>query len=140
MNGKIDVVKLWIEKADHDLGTAQLPSLYLSKYKDTIAFHCQQAVEKYLKGYLVFLDIAFKKSHSLTYLLSLISQKETISDELYDNAAELEDFSVEIRYPDISIDLTDEDIHDAIVIVKEFREYILNKVKLDIKYSDIVKQ
>ena len=50
----------WIEKADRDLGTAQLIHAYLPDYLDTIAFHCQQAVEKYLKAYLYFLEIPFK--------------------------------------------------------------------------------
>lgn len=50
MTKKIDIVKSWIEKGDHDLGTAQVTFLYIPRYRDTIAFHCQQAVEKYLKG------------------------------------------------------------------------------------------
>ena len=45
MSEKIDIVRQWIEKADHDLGTAQVTYLYIPKYRDTIAFHCQQAVE-----------------------------------------------------------------------------------------------
>ncbi len=57
MSVKIDIVKQWIEKGDHDLGTAQVTYLYLPQYRDTIAFHCQQAAEKYLKGYLIYLDI-----------------------------------------------------------------------------------
>jgi HEPN domain-containing protein len=61
MSEKIDIVKQWMEKADHDLGTAQLTFLYLQEYRDTIAFHCQQAAEKYLKSYLLFLDIQFKR-------------------------------------------------------------------------------
>ncbi len=46
MSEKIEIVKQWIEKGDHDLGTAQVTYLYLPKYRDTIAFHCQQAAEK----------------------------------------------------------------------------------------------
>jgi HEPN domain-containing protein len=78
MNEKIDLIKQWIEKGDHDLDTARVTFLYLPNYRDTIAFHCQQAVEKYLKGFLFYLDIHFKKSHSLNYLLSLLTQKKLI--------------------------------------------------------------
>lgn len=70
----LDIVKNWIESGDHDLGSAHLIFQHIPKYRDTIAFHCQQAVEKYLKGYLFFLGIAFRRSHDLNYLLSLISQ------------------------------------------------------------------
>ena len=50
-------VNEWIEKADHDLGTAILTFKHIKEYRDTIAFHCQQATEKYLKSYLIFLQI-----------------------------------------------------------------------------------
>lgn len=110
MSEKIDIVKQWIEKADHDLGTGQVTYLYIPQYCDTIAFHCQQAAEKYLKGFLLFLDIPFKRQHSLNYLLGLLSQKIEISNELYDNASVLEDFAVEIRYPDTSVNLSDDEI------------------------------
>lgn len=140
MTEKIDIVKSWIEKGDHDLGTAQVTFLYIPRFRDTVAFHCQQAVEKYLKGYLFFTDTVFKRTHNLNYLLSLVSLFDSVSDNLYDKAAELEDFSVEIRYPDTSIDLSDEDIHQALSIAREFRTYVLGKMGLNIVYEDIVKE
>lgn len=140
MNERIDEVKKWIEKADHDLGTAQVVYLYLPKYRDTIAFHCQQAAEKYLKGFLIFLDIQFKRQHSLNYLLSLISQKIKISDEMFDNASELEDYAVEIRYPDTIIELTNAEIEQALHISKHIRKYVLNQMNLKIDFEDIKKE
>lgn len=139
MNERIDFVKHWIEKADHDLGTAQVTYLYLPEYRDTIAFHCQQAVEKYLKGYLFFLDIPFKKIHSLNYLLSILSKKVEISTELFDKASELEDFAIEIRYPDSIISLSDKDLKQSFQIVKFFRNFVLNKMNLTIHYNDVKK-
>jgi len=131
MSAKHDVIRKWIDQADQDLGTARLTQAHIPEYKETIAFHCQQAVEKYLKSYLLFLDIPFKRSHYLIYLLGLVSTKETVTDKLYDNAAELEDFSVEVRYPDSTIVLTDEDISRALEIAGEFRSYVLGRMKLD---------
>jgi hypothetical protein len=46
MNEKTETIKKWFEKADHDLGTAQLTFLHIPEYRDAISFHCQQAVEK----------------------------------------------------------------------------------------------
>jgi len=140
MSEKIDIVKQWIEKADHDLGTAQVTYLYIPKYLDTIAFHCQQAAEKYLKGFLLFLDIPYKKQHSLNYLLGVISQKVEISDELYDNASELEDFAVEIRYPDTSVDLSDDEIQQAFKIAKLIRAFVLTQMNLTVDYEDVKKE
>jgi len=136
MSENLNIVRLWIEKADHDLGTAQIVHTYIPGFRDIITFHCQQAVEKYLKSYLLFLDIPFKRTHNLTFLLGLISEKENVTKEFYDKAAELEDFAVEIRYPDTIIELTDKDIERAIFIAKEFRKYIMTKMNLDIEYKE----
>lgn len=140
MTGKIDIVKQWIEKADHDLGTAQVTFLYLPKYADTVAFHWQQAAEKYLKGYLLFLEVPFQKLHSLNYLLSLISQKEAIGNEIFDKASVLEDFAVSIRYPDSSVELSDEDIRQAFAIARFFRDFVLTRMNLTIDYEDVRKE
>jgi HEPN domain-containing protein len=140
MNEKNDIVKQWIKKADHDLGTVQVTYLYLPQYSDTVAFHCQQAAEKYLKGFLFFLDIPFNRQHSLNYLLGLLSSKIEISNELYENASELEEFAVEIRYPDSSVDLSDDEIKRAFKIAKLIRTFVLTQMNLTIDYEDVKKE
>ena len=59
----------WMAKADNDLKSAA----YLLKIKDcptdTVCFHAQQCVEKYLKGFLQEHRIIFSKTHSLPVLL-----------------------------------------------------------------------
>lgn len=140
MNNKIEIVKQWIEKGDHDLGTAQVTFLYLPQYRDTIAFHCQQAAEKYLKGFLIFLDIPFQKRHSLNYLLGLISKKIEVTNNIYDNASILEDFAVEIRYPDTVLELSNEDILQAFSISKFIRGYVLSLMSITMDYDDVKKE
>jgi Uncharacterized conserved protein related to C-terminal domain of eukaryotic chaperone, SACSIN len=71
MDKREQLVNQWITKADHDLGMAELAIANKPEYKDLICFHCQQSAEKYLKAYLVHLNIDFKKSHS-TPLLFLV--------------------------------------------------------------------
>jgi HEPN domain-containing protein len=110
MNENDQIIKLWIEKADHDLGSAKLIFLHLPDYFDTIAFHCQQAVEKYIKAMLVYYGIEFQRSHNLIYLLDLLSQKIQISESEYDKAILLNGFSVQIRYPDKNIYLSKEEL------------------------------
>ena len=38
---------------------------------DTLCFHCQQGVEKFLKGFLIALDIEFGRIHNIEYLSEL---------------------------------------------------------------------
>jgi HEPN domain-containing protein len=94
MNGNELIVKEWIIKADHDLGSAKLIFLHIPDYFDTIAFHCQQAVEKYLKAILVFCNIEFQRTHNLVYLLELLSRSINIDEDTFDKAIILNGFSV----------------------------------------------
>ena len=99
MNDKETHIQLWMQRAEHDLGTAKITYLHLPQYYDTIAFHCQQTVEKCMKAMLVFYDIQFIRTHNLVYLLTLLADKIEIAEELQQNAILLNSFSVEIRYP-----------------------------------------
>jgi HEPN domain-containing protein len=116
------IIKSWIEKADHDLGSAKIIFQHLPDYFDTIAFHCQQAVEKYIKACLVNLNIDFKRSHDLLYLLELLSGQTDVTTETFDKAIQLNEYSVEIRYPNQIIFLSNEELKSAISIADEFRE------------------
>lgn len=119
MNDKRATVEQWLVKADHDLTTAHLVQNHLPDYKDTIAFHCQQAVEKTLKAYLIHLDIGFKRSHDLIYLLDILEQPDVFTRDDYDRLARLQDYAVEIRYPNDSIFLSHDEVADALAIADD---------------------
>ncbi|MCH8317238.1 MAG: HEPN domain-containing protein [Bacteroidetes bacterium] len=101
---------------------------HIPEYRDIIGFHCQQAVEKYLKSYLIFLEIDFEYKHNLAYLLDLIGSKYKFSDQHYKMVDKLENYSIKIRYPDKIIEPTNKELQDAINIADKFREIILNKI------------
>ncbi len=125
MNEQIEDIKDWIEKADHDLGSAKIIYLHLPDYFDTIAFHCQQAVEKYLKALLVYYHIEFSRSHDLVYLLELLTNKVDIDDSKFGKAFSLNNVGVQIRYPNKIINLTKEEIESALEISQEFRDFVV---------------
>jgi HEPN domain-containing protein len=126
----LEIVNLWIKKADHDLGSAKLIYLHIPDYFDTIAFHCQQAVEKYIKAALTYMDIEFQRSHDLPYLLELLSRKVEIKSEIFDKAILLNGFSIEIRYPDQIIHLTEDELKSAISIADDFRQFAISVIGL----------
>lgn len=64
------IISAWINKTDHDLGSAKLIFHHIPDYYDIIAFHCQQAVEKYIKASLIYFQIEFLRSHDLLYFWS----------------------------------------------------------------------
>ena len=118
-------VEDWLEKGDHDLGSAKIIFQYISEYFDTIAFHCRQSVEKYVKALLVLYNIEFPRSHDLPFLLELLSCKRKVESVQFDKAIILNNFSIEIRYPDKTIQLSSEELTEAIEIAEYFREYAL---------------
>lgn len=130
MSGIRNIVKEWIEKADHDLGSAKLIYLHLPEYFDTIGFHCQQATEKYLKSMLEHFEIEYQRTHNLVYLLDLLSLKMDIQDEIYDKTILLNGFSVQIRYPDTTIYLTKDELETAIKISQEFRDLAIKTTEI----------
>lgn len=75
-NPQLAVLRQWVEKAEHDLTAArQIQKLGKAAPTDTICFHAQQCVEKYLKAALVNLGIPFAKTHDIEVLMKLIPPK-----------------------------------------------------------------
>ncbi|MBM2817043.1 MAG: hypothetical protein HW421_3805 [Ignavibacteria bacterium] len=130
MNELTEQSKQWIENADHDLGSAKIILLHLPDYFDTILFHCQQAVEKYIKAILVFNEIEFERSHDLVYLLELLSGIYEISEDKYKKAVSLNGYSVQIRYPNKIMKLSKEELEEAISISQEFMELTIELISL----------
>ena len=120
----------WMHKADHDIGMAELALAQKPEYSDAICFHCQQAAEKHLKALLVFKKIEFKRTHSLTYLLDLISEKINISEKLYSYVEKLESFAVEVRYPDDMYEPTPEEAKGALNAAIKIKTFVLSKIKI----------
>ena len=131
MKEQNEEINEWIEKADHDLGSAKVIFLHLPDYFDTIAFHCQQAVEKYLKATLIYCGIEFSRSHDLIYLLELLSQRIEIDNSRFKRAFSLNSFGVQIRYPNKIVKLTKEELELAIEISHEFRSFAVNIIGVE---------
>ena len=67
-----DLVRQWITKAEIDFRTADRLIQDSDPIRESIAFHCQQAVEKYVKAFLVRHQREFPKTHDLDLLLTLV--------------------------------------------------------------------
>jgi HEPN domain-containing protein len=96
---KSELIDKWYDKAERDLITATLIATQITNFNDIVGFHCQQCAEKYIKAYLVFLDIAVPKTHDLERLLFLLEPYTNIPASVYQAAVYIDDFSVEVRYP-----------------------------------------
>lgn len=126
--GKIDTTKLWFRKAKNDLISAEKLSSGDNPVLDTAIYHCQQAAEKTLKGFLVFNEIEFSKTHDLRTLINLGSIKDNALIELTNAAESLTPYAVEYRYPDDIMEPDINEFNDAYRYAKFVYEFILNKM------------
>lgn len=107
----IHEVRQWLHKADHDLrSAARLMKGDDEPLLDTAVYHCQQAAEKVLKGYLTAHGVVFSKIHLLSPILSLCSDIDSTFVQLSDAAELLTPLATEFRYPG---DIMDPDPADA---------------------------
>ncbi|MFH0842881.1 MAG: HEPN domain-containing protein [Bacteroidota bacterium] len=122
-------MKNWILLADEDVSV--IDSLFNSSpeiYARTICFHSHQAVEKYLKAFLVFHNIDFPRTHDLEFLLK---ECQKIDKSGFDfDFGSLTDFGVSIRYPDDFIIPDKEDTIRFREISKRVKKVVESKIKV----------
>ena len=116
----------WLEKADHDLIAAQLIIDIQPLILDIACFHCQQAVEKYLKAYLVFKKQDFPKTHNLDILLKNCLDLNVVFASI--DLLNLEDFAVRGRYPHDFIMPTDEETRHFYQIALAVKTLVLKEI------------
>ena len=105
-NDIIRVIKEWLAKAENDLKNAA-HTLKLGKEcpTDTVCFHAQQCIEKYLKSLLVFRSIPFPKTHNILVLMTLVPP--ALRPELdVDQQNELTKYATVLRYPDCGTEIS----------------------------------
>jgi HEPN domain-containing protein len=96
---RLIVTRQWIQKAENDLKNAAY-TLQMGKEcpTDTVCFHAQQCVEKYLKALLVFQGTDFPRTHDISQLLALLPDGVrplmTVEEQ-----ARLTDYATITRYP-----------------------------------------
>lgn len=115
----------WLKKAEEDLYVTQ-HLLTLNDAPPTICcFHAQQAVEKYLKAYLITKNILVPKTHDLELLVKLSTDINPLFNDILSKANSLSNYSVIPRYPDMLDDLTIEDAKKAYRKALEIKHFIL---------------
>jgi HEPN domain-containing protein len=93
------VAREWTAKGDNDLKNA-VHTLKLGKEcpTDTVCFHAQQCVEKYLKAFLVALEKPFPKIHDIESLISLMPKDIHIGLTV-EEQRRLTEYATVLRYP-----------------------------------------
>lgn len=129
MENKSNLVQQWIQKAEDDLSAAEFLIKSENILTSIVCFHCQQSAEKFIKAYLVHLNIEFGNSHDLDYLLGLIEMRNDFEPSLYTIIDRFENFAVEVRYPNQKFEPAVEDAQVALEASIKVKSIILSKIK-----------
>jgi HEPN domain-containing protein len=124
-----DYLNNWLVKAEHDLKAAEheLNRVESDVITDIVCFHCQQAVEKYLKAYLITHKVEFGKTHNLEYILELCAKIDKAFSDL--ELGKLSFYAVEIRYPDEFYLPTLEETRKSFELAGKIKDFVLPRIK-----------
>jgi len=125
MNPFPDEVRAWLHKANSDLLSAQILVEHSPLVLGPAAFHCQQAVEKMLKAFLVWRSVPFEKVHSLVYLMDLCETREPGFASLREETESLAPYAVEIRYPGDALEISLGEARKALAAAEAVWDFVL---------------
>ena len=119
----------WLHKANADMGVAEHLLSEKEVFLNAIAFHSEQAAEKYLKAFLAWHEVDFPKTHDLDLLLDLVQTVDKPMAGMLRDVIVLTPYGVELRYPGDRPDATPGDAREAVELAGKVREAILTALK-----------
>ncbi len=122
----IDFIKQWLLKANEDLLVVNKLTEFEIVATSSVCFHCQQAVEKFLKAFLIANGIDIKKTHNIEFLLSECSDID--KDFIGIDPKELSDFGVDARYPGDMYIPEESETLEYKKLAYEIKEFVENKI------------
>lgn len=116
----------WLVKARQDMRSAEI----LHKHggdNDTISYFCQQAAEKYLKGFLLKHTAVNQEGHNLVKLCKKAALYDRHMETFIKDCAFLNTYYAETRYPQEDPLVVDEnDVQECMRIANNIMEHIDN--------------
>lgn len=109
MDAKRSLVHNWLMKSRRDLLSAKRLARGKEPYFDTAIYHCQQSVEKAVKGWLVYHDQSFEKTHDLRLLVTQASEVDSKFKDWFDVAVQVSPYATAYRYPGEVLEPTEEE-------------------------------
>ena len=128
-------LKGWLLKANNDIRIIQnefsLPENMI--VTDGVCFHAQQAVEKFLKSFLISKNTEFSNTHNINFLLSkcIFIDKEF---EILD-LGNLNYYGIDVRYGEEFYLPSNKEAKESFKIASKVKEFVLNK--LNVKEEDL---
>lgn len=128
MDAKRSLVRNWLMKSRRDLLSAKRLARGAEPYFDTAVYHCQQSVEKAVKGWLVYHDQSFEKSHDLRLLVTQASEVDSKFTAWLDIAVQVSPYATAYRYPGEVLEPTEEEYRQTFKSASRFYEFVCSQL------------
>ena len=125
-DAKEQLVESWLVRAQHDLASSRVLAANNPPLLDTAIYHCQQAMEKAIKGYLVFCDKEFERIHDLEVLMRYAIPFESGFSAWIDKGRQITPYATLFRYPGSAIEPTREQFERALSSADDFYNFVLS--------------
>ena len=96
---RLELARDWLTRGSRDLAAARALAALSEPLLDSAIYHCQQAGEKALKGWLQMQDQPFPKTHDLEQLVSQAARLDPEFRQHLPAAATLTPYASAFRYP-----------------------------------------
>jgi HEPN domain-containing protein len=116
----------WLDRAKSSYDLSK-NSIYGVFYED-LCYQAQQAVEKALKGLLIYYGIEPEFTHNIGIILKKLEKQVEIPENIKEST-DLTKYAVQTRYPGEYDELTKEDYEKSVSIAKNCIEWVENKIK-----------
>ncbi|MCL6509478.1 MAG: HEPN domain-containing protein [Anaerolineae bacterium] len=125
-DAKAQLVRSWLSKAQHDLASARVLAASDPPLLDTAIYHCQQAAEKAVKGYLVFCDQEFERTHDVELLIRTAALYAQEFVNWIDAGIELTPYARLYRYPGSATEPNFEQVEQALSAAEGLYEFVVS--------------
>ena len=132
-SSRIAEARPWFTKASHDLRAAELLLTADPPLLGEVAFHCQQAAEKAMKGYLSWHDIPFGKTHDLAAIGGLCVGNDPSLEPLCRRAERLSVYAWVFRYPGDTDQPEREETEAALHLAHEIYGSLLSRLPAELR-------
>ncbi len=132
MPPELTEVREWLRKRTHDQRGVEIMLALDQPLTDTAAFHCQQAVEKLLKAFLVFRSHPFERVHDLQVLVEECAKDDQAFALFMDAVEPLSAYAVRFRYRGPA-DPSIEEVKAALAVVEEVRVFVLSRLPSELR-------
>jgi HEPN domain-containing protein len=129
---RVAEAQAWFTKAARDLRAAEVLLAADPPLLGEVAFHCQQAAEKAMKGFLSWHDIPFGKTHDLAMIGGLCAAHDQSLESLCRRAERLSVFAWAFRYPGDPEEPARDEAESALGLAREILEAMLSRLPAEL--------